>query len=95
MYVRVFDKPSDRYYKSIVYCKLKQEHFDKFIRKTIDLLNEKYKVTDIQVTSPRSGTQGNVGIEANVHNSDFSTNPGMVSQDLEAEEFVIFAIESI
>ena len=31
MYVRVFDKPNDRYYKSIVYCKLKQEYFDQFI----------------------------------------------------------------
>ena len=68
---------------------------DKHIRTTIDLLNEKYRVTDIQVTAPRSGTQGNVGIEANVHNSDFSTNPGMVSKELETEEFVIFALESI
>ena len=68
---------------------------DKYIRTTIDLLNEKYRVTDIQVTAPRSGTQGNVGIEANVHNSDFSTNPGMVSKELETEEFVIFALESI
>ena len=68
---------------------------DKYIRTTIDLLNERYRVTDIQVTSPRSGTQGNVGIEANVHNNDFSTNPDMVAKDLEAEEFVIFALESI
>jgi putative Mg2+ transporter-C (MgtC) family protein len=68
---------------------------DKNIRTMIDLLSEKYRVTDIQVTSPRSGTQGNVGIEANVHNSDFSTSPDKVSRELEAEEFVIFAIESI
>ena len=68
---------------------------DKYIRTTIDLLNEKYRVTDVQVTSPRSGTQGNVGIEANVHNSDFSTSPDKISVELEAEEFVIFAIESI
>jgi putative Mg2+ transporter-C (MgtC) family protein len=68
---------------------------DKNIRTMIDLLNEKYRVTDIQVTSPRSGTQGNVGIEANVHNSDFSTSPDKISVELEAEEFVIFAIESI
>jgi len=27
MYIRVFDKPNDRYYKSIVYCKLVQEGF--------------------------------------------------------------------
>ena len=68
---------------------------DKNVRRAIDLLNEKYRVTDIQVTAPRSGTSGNVGIEANVHNSDFSTSPGKVSCELETEDFVIFALESI
>lgn len=68
---------------------------DKFVRQAIDLINEKYTVTDIQVTSPRSGTEGNVGIEANVLNRDFSTSPDEVSRALEAEEFVIFALESI
>ena len=68
---------------------------DKYIRQTIDFLNEKYRVTDIQVTAPRSGTSGNVGIEANVHNSDFSTSPDEVSRKLEMEEYVIFALESI
>ena len=52
-------------------------------------------MTDIQVTAPRSGTSGNVGIEANVHNSDFSTSPDEVSRKLEMEEYVIFALESI
>lgn len=68
---------------------------DKYVREAIDLLEKKYKVSDIQVTSPRSGTQGNVGIEANVHNNDFSTSPDVVSKELETEEFVIFALESI
>ncbi len=68
---------------------------DKNIRKTIDFLTKEYRVTDIQVTAPRSGTTGNVGIEANVHNSDFSTSPGEVSSRLEAEEYVVFALESI
>ena len=68
---------------------------DKFVRQTIDLLEKNYSISDIQVTSPRSGTEGNVGIEANVHNRDFSTSPDKVSKELEEEEFVIFALESI
>lgn len=68
---------------------------DKYVRRTIDLLETKYHVSDIQVTAPRSDTVGNVGIEANVHNRDFATSPADVSATLEAEEYVIFAVESI
>ena len=68
---------------------------DKNIRTMIDLLNEKYRVTDIQVTSPRSGTQGNVGIEANIHNHDLSTTPTKISERLEEIDYVVFALESI
>jgi putative Mg2+ transporter-C (MgtC) family protein len=68
---------------------------DKYVRPMIDLLESKYKVSDIQVTSPRSGSVGNVGIEANVHNNDFTISPDTVSKDLEQESFVIFALESI
>ncbi len=68
---------------------------DKHVRETVDFLSEKYKVTDIQVTTPRSGTTGNVGIEANVHNMDFATSPDDVSRTLEELDYVIFALESI
>ena len=68
---------------------------DKYVRTAIDNISSKLRVTDIQVTAPRSGISGNVGIEANVHNSDFSTSPDQVSKMLEAEEYVIFALESI
>lgn len=68
---------------------------DKYVRQAIDTIQSKFRVTDIQVTSPRSGTVGNVGIEANVHNSDFSTSPDQVSSVLEEEEYVIFALESL
>jgi putative Mg2+ transporter-C (MgtC) family protein len=68
---------------------------DSEVRKTIDFLKESFKVTDVQVTSPRSGTGGNVGIEANVHNPNFTTSPDYVSRTLEQQEHVIFALESI
>ena len=68
---------------------------DADVRRTIDFMQENFKVTDIQVTTPRSGTAGNVGLEANIHNSDFSTSPSKVSEKLEAEEYVIFALESL
>ena len=68
---------------------------DKHVREAINLLETKYKIWDIQVTSPRSGTSGNVGIEANVLNHDFSSTPNQIALELEKEEFVIFALESI
>lgn len=68
---------------------------DKLVRKTIDFLESSFKVSDIQVTAPRSGAAGNVGIEANIHNSNLSTSPEAVTALLEAEEQVVFALESI
>ena len=68
---------------------------DKAVRETVDYLASHYHVTDIQITTPRSGTTGNVGIEANVHNRDFSTSPDDVSKHLESLDHVIFALESI
>ena len=68
---------------------------DKNVRKVIDFLTSHLTVSDIQVTSPRSGTAGNVGIEANVHNRNMSTNPDDVAHMLEDQESVIFALESI
>ena len=68
---------------------------DKLVRPTINYIEEHFRVTDVQVTSPRSGIAGNVGIEANVHNSDLSIMPGEVTEDIELMEQVVFAIESI
>lgn len=68
---------------------------DKFVREAVDFLESSYRITDIQVTAPRSGTVGNVGIEANVHNRDFSTTPNAVAKLLEEQEYVVFALESI
>ena len=68
---------------------------DEKVRETINYLEENYRITDVQVTSPRSGTAGNVGIEANVHNRDFSTSPQDVSKKLEELEYVVFALESL
>ena len=68
---------------------------DEFVRRIITTLEELYKVTDIQVTAPRSGITGNVGIEANIHNHDLSTNPSAISKKLEELDYVVFALESI
>ena len=65
------------------------------VRKTIDHLAGNYVITDVQVTSPRSGTSGNVGIEANVLNRDLSIIPEDVIRSLEELEQVVFALESI
>jgi putative Mg2+ transporter-C (MgtC) family protein len=68
---------------------------DKLVRDAIKLIESNYTVTDIQVTSPRSGTVGNVGIEANIHKLKTNITPGEVARRLEKEEYVIFALESL
>lgn len=68
---------------------------DKHVRDMIDLLDHNYRISDIQVTAPRSGTSGNVGIEANVRNSDFKTSPKQVAEELEKQDYVLFALESL
>ena len=66
---------------------------DKLVRTTIDEISKMFNITDIQVTIPRSGTSGNVGIEINVHTR--KETPEQVSADIEKLDQVIFAIESI
>ena len=66
---------------------------DKMVRTTIDTISKMFNITDVQVTLPRSGTAGNVGIEINVHTK--SETPEQVSADIEKLDQVIFAIESI
>lgn len=69
---------------------------DEIVRQAVDALSEKYPVSDVQVTPPRSGKAGNVGIEANVHIiGKQRTTPDEVARELEKLDFVIFAIESI
>jgi putative Mg2+ transporter-C (MgtC) family protein len=69
---------------------------DELVRTAIDTLCELYPITDIQVTPPRSGKAGNVGIEGNVHITGTKhTTPDDVAKRLEELDFVIFALESI
>ena len=83
-----------RYNRFGIYMEIRS---DELVRIAIDSLKEKYRVTDIQVTSPRSGKAGNVGIEGNIHISTGSKriSPDEVAKDLETLEYVVFAIESI
>ncbi len=81
-----------KYSRFGIYVEIKS---DSDVRRTIDFMEENLKISDVQATPPRSGTQGNVGIEANVYNPDFKTNPDTVSKMLEELEWVVFALESI
>lgn len=68
---------------------------DKAVRVALDMMGQKWRISDIQITSPRSGTSGNVGIEVNIHNRNFLTTPDEIAKVLEKEEYVVFALESI
>ena len=83
-----------RYSRFGIYVEIKS---DEYVRTTINMLKEQYKVSAIQVTTPRSGKSGNVGIEANIHilqKSD-KISPEILAKEIEENEYVIFAIESI
>ena len=68
----------------------------KDIRTIIDHLGATYRTSDVQVTPPRSGTAGNVGIEAIIHAwGTPDVTPQSVIEALEKREDVIFSIESI
>lgn len=85
-------KINRRYTRFGIYVEIRS---DEFVRSTINYMEANLRISDIQVTAPRSNTQGNVGIEANVYNPDFKTNPDTVSKMLESLEYVVFALESI
>ena len=69
---------------------------DTMIRPCINHLKEKYDASSIQVTSPRSGKPGNIGLEANIHNPKNRMSPCEISMKLEDElDYVVFAIDSI
>ena len=62
----------------------------------MDYISDNYRTTDIQVTPPRSGTPGNVGIEAIIHAYGTpDVTPNTVIDELEKRDDVIFSIESI
>ena len=67
------------------------------IRRIHDYLVENYRITDVQITPPRTGLSGNVGIEAVCHAyDDTKMNPDVLSRKLEEElPEILFAIESI
>lgn len=83
-----------RYNRFGIYVEIKS---DEYVRETINMLKETYNVSAIQVTVPRSGKNGNVGIEANVHIMQKKDRiaPDALAKEIEQHEYVIFAIESI
>lgn len=81
-----------KYRRFGIYVEIKS---DSNVRRTVDFMKSSFKISDVQVTAPRSGTQGNVGIEANVYNDDLKTSPDEIAKIIEAEDEVVFAIESI
>ena len=68
---------------------------DKVIRKAIDHLEDVYGASGTQVTAPRSGISGNVGIEVNINNDKNTNPPTKIAKELETLDFVVFAIESV
>lgn len=68
---------------------------DEHVRRCINHMKDVYSASSIQVTNPRSGRSGNVGIEANIHNPKNKMTPCELSAELEKLDYVVFSIESI
>ena len=69
---------------------------DADVKKCISMLKECYDAHDIQVTVPRSGVSGNVGIEVSIFTSKKLgyTLEGVIAQ-VQKEDYVMFATESL
>ena len=76
-----------------VYVEIKQ---DEAVRKCINDLKEKYEAHDIQVTVPRSGISGNVGIEVIlvIQRKNKATLKEVI-EEINEYPSVLYAIESI
>lgn len=82
-----------RYNRFGIYMEIRS---DDMVKTAIISLKESFRVSDIQVTPPRSGKTGNVGIEGNIHiSAQKRTTPEDVARELEKLDFVVYAIESI
>ena len=69
---------------------------DSHIRDCIDYLKSTYRAHDVQVTIPRSGVEGNVGIEVSlVTSKKEKVSLNDVIEQLHEHEYVVFAIESL
>ena len=68
---------------------------DANIRRAITHLEDNYGASGIQVTTPRSGLTGNVGIEANIASMKNEHQPANISLELEELDYVVYAIESV
>jgi putative Mg2+ transporter-C (MgtC) family protein len=68
---------------------------DKHIREAIIYLETEFSASGIQVTTPRSGVSGNVGIEANIANLKNENPPAVLTENIEKLDYVVFAIESV
>ena len=92
---RVEYRITKRYNRFGIYVEIKS---DELVRAAINMLTEKYHISDIQVTAPRSNKAGNVGIEANVHVNNTTRSrftPNDMAKEIEENEYVVFALESI
>ncbi len=82
-----------RYNRFGIYMEISSD--DK-VKIAIEDLKKSFHISDIQVTPPRSGKVGNVGIEGNVHiSSQKRITPEQVAHTLEQYDYVVYAIESI
>ena len=65
------------------------------IRRVITHLEKNYAASGIQVTAPRSGLSGNIGIEANISSMKNENPPAKITRELEELDYILFAIESV
>lgn len=69
---------------------------DSAVRKCMEYLKSTYHAHDIQVTVPRSGTSGNVGIELSIIKSKREKiELEEIIEELQKQDYVVFAIESL
>ena len=69
---------------------------DASVRPCIEYLKSRYRAHDVQVTVPRSGISGNVGIEVSIiANKKEKIDLDDVIADIDTRDYIVYAIESL
>ncbi len=92
VFYKIESKVSNRQINFGIYVEIKGAEN---VRPAVDHITNTYLAEAIQVTAPRSGTAGNVGIEASINTPKNHLTCIQMSTELEKLEFVVFAIESL
>ena len=68
---------------------------DEKVKEIVEFIKHSYNAIDVQITSPRSGKNNNVGVEAVIDANKNKRKSHDICTEIESLDYVVFTIESI